>query len=201
MLLALTNTIPVRATQIGMGSILLCSFGVVSFWGLGLFGFELVVLLTSVGVASHVPFVAFFTFKAQQSTAPEESTADPEDYDNALFEMLDRINKRIAVTEASKHLHKETIELAPLEVFEPVTEGTDNEVKSNPDPVSDKGDTSAGPSKEPVELPLSSTILHSKKMKRLITIETMLSEDLEIEKRRCRRKALNSVGSFNSLPN
>ena len=185
-----------------MGTILLCCSGIVAFWGLGLFGFELVVLLTAIATASHVPLVAFFTFKAQQSIAPEDSTADPEEYNNALFEMLDRINKRIAVTEASKHLHKCTenteetgIQETPIKVFHPASEIPKTEDESNPDH-SKLTEGATEPSKEP--LPLSATMLRKKRM---FTFEEMLSEDLEIEKRRHRRRALNSVGSFNSLPN
>ena len=77
-----------------------------AFFGLGVFGFEFVVLMTAVAVASHVPLITFLTFKAHNSPAPAPtlgSVADSNDFNN-FMEILDRMQKpddNVAMTEAS----------------------------------------------------------------------------------------------------
>ena len=172
-----------------MLGIIMCFLGLVSFFGLGIFGFELVILLTAFAVSSHVPLVAFFTFKARRSVVPEDSSTDPEEYNNALFEMLDRINKRIAFTEASKHIHKyakETVKETPIEVIgaapeQKVTSGEENE----------KPSVDSSNPQVPVLI----------RKKRLITVQTMLSEsslERNIRKSRCRVESTSSMPNYSS---
>ena len=76
-----------------------------AFFGLGVFGFEFVVLMTAVAVASHVPLITFLTFKAHNSPAPAPlaSVADSNDFNN-FMDILDRMQKpddNVAMTEAS----------------------------------------------------------------------------------------------------
>ena len=96
---------PLRATQISMANIISLLVATGAFFGLGVFGFEFVVLMTAVAVASHVPLITFLTFKAHNAPAPAPlaSVADSNDFNN-FMDILDRMQKpddNVAMTEAS----------------------------------------------------------------------------------------------------
>lgn len=99
----LTNAVPVRATQISLTYLLSCFVATGAFFGLGVFGFECVVLMTAVVIASHVPVITFLTFKAHNSPTPG-SVADSNDFNN-FMDIVDKMQKPdddTAMTEASK---------------------------------------------------------------------------------------------------
>ena len=160
----LTNTIPVRATQISLAGILFGFVGIGAFFGLGVFGFEFVVLMTAVAIAGHVPLITFLTFKAHNNPAPVDNPIDSNEF-NEFMDMVEQMQQRpsksdsIAMTEASKNL------------FPAVPDDENDEVFEDPEPEG-----------EPVQ---------SKKTE-LVTVLKMINEGLDNDHKLRRQKIKSS---------
>ena len=141
--------------------------GIGAFFGLGVFGFEFVVLMTAVAIAGHVPLITFLTFKAHNNPAPVENPVDSNEF-NEFMDMVEQMQQRpsksdsIAMTEASKNL------------FPAVPDDENDEVFEDPEP-----------EREPVQ---------SKKTE-LVTVLKMINEGLDNE-HKLRRQKIKSSSSL-----